>query len=734
MQRTGTAARLGALFAAAWLALLSSVAAFAAPASPSLLVDESAALARKQWPVTIGVPLPNGWVNGGQSVRVVDAKTSKPIPTQSRVLADWPGGRGARWLLVDFQTDLASRGKIRMSLQAGSPPAPKVKVDVQQRGSDVEIDNGVLHLLVGKGSGGLFRLQSLHGKAVSVEPVRGEMKLKGAAVAASPPEQVTVEDRGPLRAAVRLRGHYGGGFDYEVRLQVYAGQPFVRLQHTWIDVGSDELTQLEHLSLTVPAPGAAERKFSALLGENERLSGDVSAAGVIFTQVDQSTFRRDGESRTGRLGGWFELRSASFSIGLDAPFFWQEYPQAARLLPSGLQYDLWAEGVGTAQIGVGAAKTHELAIVFGTGDELVREPLRGTTAYSDPTWTANSGALLNAVDPVRERAFVEAASSAFDRMRKSLDVEVWDEAGACADPKAHPEPAPKPESKSEIRRTGAYGMLNWGDWNYRGYHDDTKGCDAWGNQEYDLTQVLGLLFAATGRSQVRELLTASARHFGEVDVIHHQPRHPEWVGMNHPKNPQHFSFEYGGVDLGHTWVEGLFTYYFLTGEPRAREAALGIADYLVQRLRRAMKGNPRQFGWPAMALAAAYEATGKQEYRSGALEYAQLGIDKHPVPERIGKDWKLGILGDAVTYVQAVSPQPALQGWLDRYATAVIASEAKDVRYYPGVAGAAHLAKNRAWGEAARSAAGRISFGDWAKPFTIGSRNGFRILSQLDTP
>jgi hypothetical protein len=337
----------------------------------------------------------------------------------------------------------------------------------------------------------------------------------------------------------------------------------------------------------------------------------------------------------------------------------------------------------------------------------------------DPKWTAASRALPNAVDPEREAAFVSQVESAFVRYGRSVDTEPWDEAGACA------------PGRAEIRRRGFYGMLNWGDWNFRGYHDTTKGCDAWGNQEYDLTQVLGLLFASSGRADVRPFLAAAARHYAEVDRIHHQPKYPEWVGMNHPKNPQHFSFELGGVDLGHTWVEGLFTYHLLTGEPRAREAAVGISDYLVRRLRRGIRGNPRQFGWPALALAAAYETTGESRYREAAVEYARLGVAAHRVPEKIGKDWKLGLLAEGVTYAHAVSSEPSLTAWLERYAAVVMKSRPKDVRYYPAVAYVAAIKGDAAMSEAARAAAGRIALGDWGKPFTIGARAGYRILSLL---
>src|SRR5262249_17961213 len=161
-----------------------------------------------------------------------------------------------------------------------------------------------------------------------------------------------------------------------------------------------------------------------------------------------------------------------------------------------------------------------------------------------------------------------------------------------------------------------FGMFHWGDWNFPGYHDTTKGCDAWGNLEYDLAQVLALAYAATGEWSYYDGMVAAARHFMDVDVIHYHRAHPTWVGMNHPKNPLHFSFELGGVDLGHTWTEGLLSYYYFTGDARGLEAACGIADYLVQRIRGPLVlGNPRQFGWPQIALTAAYEATGNDAYR-----------------------------------------------------------------------------------------------------------------------
>src|SRR5207237_185950 len=117
---------------------------------------------------------------------------------------------------------------------------------------------------------------------------------------------------------------------------------------------------------------------------------------------------------------------------------------------------------------------------------------------------------------------------------------------------------------------------------FPGYRDHADGCDAWGNLEYDLSQVLGLAWAATGSRLFLEALVPAARHYRDVDVIHHAPGHPQWVGLNHPHTALHFTFgKPAYVDLGHTWTEGLLTYYRLTGETRALEAARGIAPRLL---------------------------------------------------------------------------------------------------------------------------------------------------------
>ena len=128
-------------------------------------------------------------------------------------------------------------------------------------------------------------------------------------------------------------------------------------------------------------------------------------------------------------------------------------------------------------------------------------------------------------------------------------------------------------------------MFNWGDWNFPGYHDTDQGLRSVGQPR--VRHDAGAGARATPPPASRR----TTRHGRGGAPLHGRrshplsaTAHPNWVGMNHPKNPLHFAFELGGVDLGHTWTEGLLSYYYLTGDERGLEAARGIADYLVRPL------------------------------------------------------------------------------------------------------------------------------------------------------
>src|SRR3989442_725652 len=66
------------------------------------------------------------------------------------------------------------------------------------------------------------------------------------------PDGVAVETEGPVRPELLVTGRYPAGIAYEVRIAAFAGERFLRLQHTITDLADPHYAPLRSLLLTVP--------------------------------------------------------------------------------------------------------------------------------------------------------------------------------------------------------------------------------------------------------------------------------------------------------------------------------------------------------------------------------------------------------------------------------------------------------------------------------------------------
>jgi hypothetical protein len=277
---------------------------------------------------------------------------------------------------------------------------------------------------------------------------------------------------------------------------------------------------------------------------------------------------------------------------------------------------------------------------------------------------------------------------------------------------------------------GFYGALNWGDWNFPGFRDDTKGCDAWGNLEYDLPYVLGLAYLATGDLMLRQLFDVAAVHFRDVDVIHHWPGRTDRVGLNHPHKVRHFATDAPNtVDLGHVWLDGLLLHYRLTGETRSLQAVRRMADALAALTARAR--NPRQFGWPMQALAAAYDATREERYRTAALALAHRAATTFPPDPNA--EWKTGILAEGMMAVHRTMDDAVARGWLEEYGRRLLvpSDRPRDPRLVVPAGYLAALTGDPRLAVLARDTAASLAPGNWGKPLASVGRIGFALLGPL---
>lgn len=702
-------------------------AGIAGAAAPpvTVTVREPDGVARQHWPLTVSVPWPRGGLQKSDAVAVRD-ESGAALPVQARVLSSWPDG-STRWLLVDTQLDLGPRQERKLRVERGAAAThPHGSLVVSNGGAGVEVDTGALRFRVPRDHFAILDALHLVGEKrpldgrVGTTLVAGERRGE-----AQKPTDVRILESGPLRTRIALSGTYGNGFDYVIRVDAYAGQPFVRLLHTFINRHPAPFVSVPRISIDVPLGEVKAKSWRAGIVGGATRSDAIPDEGLHLVQRDNQTAEIAGSDESAQLAGWVEAAGSRADVGIAARWFWQEYPQSFEIRRDRLTYNLWAPEADPANAGVGAAKTHELAFWVGTPKAMppgvgaaLDTPLIGVV---DPPAVAASGALSGALAGGEAGTrFVRKAADAARRYLKRNAQEQWNDCG-------------KVECKDaglERMRTGAFGMWNWGDWNFRGYQDTVKGTDSWGNLEYDTAEVLALTAVGSGDPELFDAAVAAARHYGDVDVIHASPSRPEWVGMNHPKNPLHFSFQLGGPDLGHTWAEGLVDYYYLTGDERGLAAARGIADYLVGRVQNPLRGNPRQWGWPQIALLAVYEATGEPQYLDAAKRYAAGGMAAHPPGGT--ENWKLGILADALAHTHAATGDAKMREWLQQYATAIMEHPQRaDARAFPGVAYLARLNNDAAMREAALRRAGDLDLGSWGKPFTVNGRLGFRILSLL---
>jgi hypothetical protein len=298
--------RLGLLGGAAALLPPETVAASrgarGAPQTPVRWIDGDApALSLGQ---TLGVPWPRGAVraNAAFSLRASDGKM---LPSQHWPLATWPDG-SLKWSAHALPAGMAQPAGLEVL--PGKPQAPASPVLVREGADGVDILSGATRWRIPRSGHAVIA-----GAWASDRQVMTALSLV-ASVDDSPEggrrarltgriDRITVEQKGPVRAVVKLEGrHEGQGrtmLPFTLRLYAYAGGEHLRIVHSFIfdgDPAKDFVSGIG-LAATVPMTGAPHDR-------HVRLS---TADGSLFSEAVRplTGLRRDpgAAARAAQIAG-----------------------------------------------------------------------------------------------------------------------------------------------------------------------------------------------------------------------------------------------------------------------------------------------------------------------------------------------------------------------------------------------------------------------------------------------
>lgn len=611
-----------------------------------LTVRETVGVARKKWPVTSGVPFPEGHLGSAENLRLLDAD-GDPVPVQCQPLAAWPDG-SVRWALLDFQADVTANAESKYALEYGSTvraEAVETSLVVRENDEGITVDTGAVSFAISKTEFRLLENVRLGDRTVCGPGGLRMTDPEGREFIARRPDTVEIEEFGPLRVCLRVTGRFVDRvgerwFDYELRIHAYAGQPFVRIIHNtkcrpkgettfkFVERFRPEPVAVGSMSLELILADAADRVCVGTTAAG----GNLSVALVDETPLEIRQKRESegavGDRVFGRLPGW----AATADVLVAVRDFWQLYPNALRfrrlgnecrvrigVLPeiSAVDYpsapdtvEDWVWGYlrdGVYRLRCGEGRSHELFLTFGKTDtkrtiamakSQLAEPLM---AQAGPAWYSSTRA-LGFFQP-QDKRFAEY-DKAFDGGLKNIL-------------------ARRESEKFFDGRFGLYGKRNFGD------HFGSDGMN-WDNLEYDFSHCCLTQYMRTGDLRLLQIGRECHLHNRDVDCV---TIRPGFERLCHHTGDH--SMRLAGI--GHTWCEGAWEYYFLTGDRRSARKALGISDDLAYRTAGlCAQGAPgaagsRDFGWSVVGLMAAYRATADPLYLNAAREVEEVVVrTQHP--------------------------------------------------------------------------------------------------------
>jgi len=608
-----------------------------------LKVENPYDFAVKNSPITSGVPFAKGELPDADHVRLLDGQ-GREVLVQPKVTTRWPDG-SVKWLLVSFLATVEARSAAVYALEYGTEVerAPtETLLRSTWHGKVLTVDTGRVKARFDRQDSGFPTITGRETTAPGEE-----RDSKGTRLVATvgvqelpyesdyPPESIDVEEAGPVRVVVRSNGHHNRlgkkMFAYTARFTYYANSPMVCIDYTWEnDLTSTAFSEFDWGLLGVRVK-TEPRAWTIGLGRGKQASGQ---GDVELRQLWDNRFEikpSPGASpATDRADGWIDVDWGRWGLLAAVRDFWQLYPKGFRVSSGWLVIDLYPplreriydqcseldkiklyyylQG-GKYTVARGVTKQHQILLCYHTSDSAaVTEAKQRVQVFQEP--------LIAVCTPERY-----CGTGVFGEILPATTSR-WPEYEKVCE-KVY-------EGYVRNREAGhEYGMLNFGDqWGERKVN--------WANGEYDHHHAFLMQFARTGDRKWYFLGEKAARHAIDVDTCHHGPnRGGEWIhSMGHTGG--YFTEPYQGngipgpgFTVSHTWTEGFYDWFALSGDPTGAENAALVADhYDGAYLNNYDYGNARTNGWHLLLTIAAYRATNDPYYLNAARIIVERTLER----------------------------------------------------------------------------------------------------------
>jgi hypothetical protein len=473
------------------------------------------------------------------------------------------------------------------------------------------------------------------GQVLSAKLVNRQQSAVAGRITAS-----AIEADGPLRATIALTGQFAGAdaLRFVGRFCFFAGSGLVRVRLTvhnphralhpgglW-DLGDPGSVLIHSLDLLIRpdernsvGPSSAEARGPATSddrvswraefeqprqssagsemlvieqassgGANWQSVNHVDRYGRVTLQYCGYVIRQGEEKITGQRATPLLARTGgTLSFAVAVPEFWQQFPKRLTSHAEGVDVELFPQCEGLLhELQGGEQKTHTVWLNFAPGataDE--REHLLDSLAWVHQPARAVASAEWNAATDVI--SFLPSASQLGPPLTQVLE-------GAVRGPRSL-------FARREL--IDEYGWRNFGDWyaDHEAQHYSGPGLPiSHYNNQFD--GLLGALstWLANGEPGWFDLADALARHVIDIDLYRTQLDRPAYNGglfwfTDHYRtaatathrtysraNRRDNGTSYGGgPGPEHNFANGLLHYWYLTGDPQAREAVLSLADWTI---------------------------------------------------------------------------------------------------------------------------------------------------------